>query len=210
MHVTVIAKAPVPGSVKTRLCPPCTAEQAAGVAAAALAETLVAVDGVARRTGARRVLLLDGERQQWMPADFAVVAQRGGGLGERLCNGFADLGPGVIIGMETPAVAAALVDGIEAVERGIDVLGLATDGGYWMIGLASVSVALGTQVFNEVPMSSSNTALIQLRRLHSLGRSVRLLRMARDLDTYDDLLAAAERNEGQLAAAAKLVIASLG
>ena len=210
MHVTIIAKAPVPGSVKTRLCPPCTAEQAAGVAAAALAETLGAVDDVARHTGARRVLLLDGEPQAWMPADFAVVSQRGGGLGERLCNGFADLGPGVIIGMETPAVAGALVDAIEAVERGIDVLGLATDGGYWMIGLAAVSVALGTQVFNEVPMSSSNTALLQLRRLHSLGRSVRLLRMARDLDTYDDLLAAAERNEGQLSAAAKLVIASLG
>ena len=59
-------------------------------------------------------------------------------------------------------------------------------------------------------MSSSNTALRQLRRLHSLGRSVRLLRMARDLDTYDDLRAAAARDEGQLAAAAKRVVARLG
>ena len=210
MHVTVIAKAPVPGSVKTRLCPPCTAEQAAEVAVAALADTLAALDGVAHRTGARRVLLLDGEPQHWMPTDFAVVNQRGAGLGERLCNGFADLGPGVIIGMETPAVAGALFDAIEAVEQGIDVIGLATDGGYWMIGLAAVSVALGTQVFDGIPMSSSNTALRQLRRLHSLGRSVRLLRMARDLDTYDDLLAAAARDEGRLSATAKHVVASMG
>ena len=36
----VIAKQPVPGRVKTRLVPPCTYEQAAVLAEAALADTL--------------------------------------------------------------------------------------------------------------------------------------------------------------------------
>ena len=41
-HVTVIAKAPVAGRVKTRLCPPLTFEQAALVAEAALTDTVTA------------------------------------------------------------------------------------------------------------------------------------------------------------------------
>ncbi|MFE1787041.1 glycosyltransferase, partial [Streptomyces sp. NPDC059525] len=39
----VIAKAPVPGRVKTRLTPPFTPGQAAALAEAALADTLAAV-----------------------------------------------------------------------------------------------------------------------------------------------------------------------
>ncbi|MGH9194049.1 MAG: glycosyltransferase, partial [Acidimicrobiales bacterium] len=38
-----MAKAPQPGRVKTRLCPPCSPGQAAAVAEAALATTLAAV-----------------------------------------------------------------------------------------------------------------------------------------------------------------------
>ena len=210
MHVTVIAKAPVPGQVKTRLSPPCTPEQAAEVAAAALADTLAAVDEVARNTGARRVLLLDGDRQEWMPTAFDVVAQRGAGLEERLCNGFLDLGAGVIIGMETPQVAAALTDAIAAAHRGVDSIGLATDGGYWMIGLCAASVAIAHELFDGIPMSSTHTGLAQLRRLHAHGRQVRLLPMARDLDTFDDLQAVAESGRtGRLATVAARALADI-
>ncbi|MGH3979682.1 MAG: glycosyltransferase, partial [Pseudonocardiaceae bacterium] len=44
----VVAKSPVPGHAKTRLCPPATAQQAAAIAAAALLDTLDAARG--RRT----------------------------------------------------------------------------------------------------------------------------------------------------------------
>ena len=210
MHVTVIAKAPVPGHVKTRLSPPCTPEQAAEVAAAALADTLTAVEDVARITGARRVLLLDGDRQDWMPSAFDVVAQRGAGLEERLCNGFLELGSGVIIGMETPQVAAALTDAIAAARRGVDTIGLATDGGYWMIGLCVASVAVAHELFDGIPMSTTHTGLAQLRRLHTHGRQVRLLPMARDLDTFDDLQAVAESGRtGSLARVAARAVADI-
>ena len=210
MHCTIIAKAPVAGLVKTRLCPPCSAEQAARVAAAALADTFDVVASVARAAGVRTVLLLDGMPQPWMPTNFEIVHQRGDGLAERLCNGFADLGAGVIVGMETPSVAGALADGIDAVRRGLDVIGLATDGGYWMIGLSEAGVQLGTAAFDGVPMSQSNTGLSQLGRLHSLGRAVRTLPVARDLDTFDDLVAvAASGGVGQLVTVAREVIESL-
>jgi len=45
-QLLVLAKTPAPGRVKTRLCPPYTPEQAARIAAAALADTL---DSVAAR-----------------------------------------------------------------------------------------------------------------------------------------------------------------
>jgi len=210
MHVTVIAKAPIPGQVKTRLSPPCTPAQAAQVAAAALADTLAAVEEVARSSGARPVLLLDGDRQDWMSTAFDVVAQRGGGLEERLRNGFLDLGPGVIIGMETPHVTAALADAVAAARRGIDSIGLATDGGYWMIGLCADSVTMAHELFAGVPMSSTHTGLAQLRRMHACGRQVRLLPMARDLDTIDDLESVARAcRTGRLATVAASVLADI-
>lgn len=210
MHITIIAKAPIAGTVKTRLCPPCTHEQAAEIAAAALADTFEAVEAVSANTSLRRVLLLDGERPGFTPAGFDVVPQRGNGLEQRLGNGFADLGPGVIVGMDTPQAVAQLGDAIDWLGSGSDVIGLATDGGYWCIGLASVDAALLAGLFDHMPMSFSHTGLMQLRRLHQFDRSVRLLSIARDLDSIEDLHAAADPTRGGLlGAVAAAVVASL-
>jgi glycosyltransferase A (GT-A) superfamily protein (DUF2064 family) len=200
VHLTVIAKQPRAGFVKTRLCPPCTPGEASAVAAAALADTLDAIDRLAAgptgRTGPptaiERVLLFDGDATEWVRPGWRVVPQRGDGLGDRLANGFDDLGPGVIVGMETPHVVASLGGALEAIRSGRDAIGLATDGGYWAIALG----AIDRRVFEGVPMSTSSTGLAQLSRLHSLGRTVARLPAARDLDTFDDLLDAAARATG--------------
>jgi hypothetical protein len=207
MHLTIIAKTPEPGRVKTRLCPPCTPEQAAELAAAALADTVSAVDAVVadgRWSGrVRRVVLLDGQRGEWIPDRYDVVAQRGAGLAERLANGFDELGAGVVVGMDTPAAGRWLGDAVTAVAAGCDVIGLASDGGYWVIGLASID----RRVFEGIPMSESHTGVAQLRRLHALGRPVRMLPMTRDLDDVDDLMAHARSDgPGRLAAVARATV----
>ncbi len=208
----MIAKQPRPGFVKTRLCPPCTPEEAADVAAAALLDTLDAVHAVAdvlRRSGEhpQPVLLFDGDPTGWERPGHRVVAQRGDGLAERLANAFDDLGPGVIVGMEAPGAVPGLAAAAQALHDGNDVLGLAVDGGYWVIGLHRVDAA----VFDGIPMSTSATGLAQLARLHRLGRRVRMLPMAHDLDTVDDLRIAAGRAPGsgsdrRLRAAAQAVL----
>lgn len=183
----VLAKAPVPGRVKTRLCPPCTPEQAARLAAAALADTLRAVAATPGVT--RRVCVLDGAPGPWLPRGFEVVAQRGGGLAERLAAAFADVDePALLVGMDTPQVTPALLrDGLARLDRTDAVLGLAPDGGYWAIGLHHASDAL----FHGVPMSAETTGAAQLARLRAHGLQVDLLPELRDVDTIADARAVA-------------------
>ena len=133
MQLLVIAKEPVPGQVKTRLCPPCTPEQAADIAEAGLADTLATV---AATPASRRVIALDGRPGPWLPAGFEVVSQRSGGLGNRLAGAFEDCfhvsdEPVVLIGMDTPQVRPEQLVSVQALlESTADaVVGLAPDGG---------------------------------------------------------------------------------
>src|SRR5437879_3056069 len=108
-RILVLAKAPVPGRVKTRLCPPCTPHEAAALADAALADTLAAA--LASRRAGRVVLALDGPSGWWSDTGADVIAQRGDGLDERLALALADVGgPVLVIGMDTPHVTPALLD----------------------------------------------------------------------------------------------------
>jgi uncharacterized protein len=206
MHLSVIAKQPVPGRVKTRLCPPCTPEQAAEVAAAALADTLDAVERVADRRAVDPVLLFDGDVDGWLRPGWRHVVQRGDGLGARLALAFGELGAGVIVGMEAPAAVDSIGRHLPWLASGTDLLGLAVDGGYWAIGLCDDGAGYGGSVFDGVPMSVGHTGAAQLRRLHRLGRRVRMLPTAHDLDTVDDLRLAARDDHGRLGSVARSIV----
>ena len=84
----VLAKAPVAGRVKTRLCPPLTGEQAASIARAALNDTLRAAAAV---PADHHILVLDGEPGDWVPEGFVVLPQKTGLLDQRLIDAFADV-----------------------------------------------------------------------------------------------------------------------
>jgi hypothetical protein len=186
--IIVLAKSPVPGRVKTRLCPPCSHREAADVAAAALADTL---EVVAHTPARARVLALEGELGPWLPDGFTIVPQLGRGLDERLANAFAAVtGPAVLIGMDTPQVSRGrLVAAMERLsEPDVDaVLGPATDGGWWVIGLRRAD----PRVFIGVPMSTDHTGADQLTRLRSLGYRTYLLDELHDVDTFADAIAVA-------------------
>jgi hypothetical protein len=181
----VIAKQPIPGRVKTRLVPPCTHEQAAALAEAALADTLHTVLSVPAR---RRVLVLDGRPGPWLPPGFDVVPQCGGPLDERLAGAFAAVrGPALLIGMDTPQVAPGLLSvDWQAADA---VFGPAADGGFWALGLRVPDPAL----VRGVPMSTSYTGAIQLGRLLTAGLRVAGLPRLRDVDTAADAVAVARQ-----------------
>jgi len=203
--IVVMAKAPVAGCVKTRLCPPCTPEQAAALAEAALADTLAAVSASPAPWTA---VALDGPPGPWLPRGVGIVSQRGTGLGERLAAAVVDaparFGPpeGVlVIGGDTPQATAEVLSRSLArlAEPGVDaVLGPSPDGGYWAIGLRRPDPL----VFASVPMSVPSTSAEQLRRLHELELRVALLPSCRDVDTAADAVAVAAEAPGSRFAAA--------
>jgi len=198
----VIAKQPVPGRVKTRLVPPCTHEQAAALAEAALADTLHAVRKVPAR---RRVLVLEGKPGPWLPPGFDVVPQCGGRLDERLAGAFAAVrGPALLIGMDTPQVTPALliVDW-----RAVDaVFGPAADGGFWALGMREPDPAL----LRGVPMSTQGTGAIQRARLVAAGLRVADMPQLRDVDAAADAVAVARQApRGRFAARARELAAVL-
>jgi uncharacterized protein len=187
MQVLVVAKEPVAGRVKTRLCPPCTHAQAAAVAEAALADTLDA----AVASGADRVVLaLDGRRGPWCPPGVRVVSQGAGVLARRLSTAWSQVtsGPTLQIGMDTPHVGAAGLDSAMAALAafGVDaVLGPACDGGWWAVGMQRPD----PEVFLGVPTSRADTGARQRARLARQGTVVDLWAV-RDLDTWADVVAA--------------------
>jgi len=153
----IMAKSPVPGQVKTRLCPPLSPEEAADVAAASLLDTLdaaantpgavpvVALAGVVRRSDVREAL-----------AECVVIPQRGASFAERLVHAHADIArfrmPVLQIGMDTPQVTPDLL--ASCASFGEAALGLAVDGGWWALGLRD---PLRAGVLRDVPMSRADT-----------------------------------------------------
>ena len=190
IQLVVLAKAPVAGRSKTRLCPPLTPEQAAQVARASLLDTL---DVVAALDVRRRVVVLDGDPAGLVPAPFDVLPQVAGGLDARLAGAFAAIdparsGPALLIGMDTPQVTSALlVASAEALLEHDAVLGHAEDGGWWAVGLHRSD----PQAFLGVPMSADDTGAHQERRLVERGLSPYLLPALRDIDHAADLAAVA-------------------
>lgn len=196
----IMAKSPVPGQVKTRLCPPLSAEEAADVAAASLLDTIsaaldtpgavpvVALAGVVRREDVRDAL-----------AECVVVPQSGVSLAERLVHAHADIArfrmPVLQIGMDTPQVTPSLLE--SCAQFGEAALGLALDGGWWALGLRD---PLRAAVLRDVPMSRADTGALTLEALH--GLEVRTLPVLSDVDTMADARAVARQVPGSRFAAA--------
>lgn len=191
----VLAKVPEPGAVKTRLCPPATPAQAADVAAAALLDTLDATGSV---PGGRTLVAFTGRwasAARGLPLTAALrsattIPQRGAGLGERIVAAHADASslfpgrPTLQLGMDTPQVdGALLVECLARLARVDAVLGLASDGGWWALGLRDPRTA---GPVGPVSMSRKDTGELTLRALRGAGLRVGLLPELRDVDTAED------------------------
>ncbi|MGH3768349.1 MAG: TIGR04282 family arsenosugar biosynthesis glycosyltransferase [Pseudonocardiaceae bacterium] len=209
----MLAKAPVPGEVKTRLCPPITPEQAARVAAAAFHDTLDAVLAVSdvvpvvALTGdlARAV---DGAALAARLREITVLPQRGMTLGQRIAAAYADTAaavghrPVLQIGMDTPQVDAELLS--QCLERldsdGVDAaLGMATDGGWWVLGVRRPELA---ELIADIPTSRADTGARTMAALRAASCHVVELPELSDVDTWADATAVATQAPyGRFAAA---------
>ncbi|MCV6982682.1 DUF2064 domain-containing protein [Mycolicibacterium pulveris] len=192
----IVAKAPVPGLAKTRLAASIGARAAADIAAAALLDTLDAMIAAPLR---HRVVALAGDLAAGCRADeirdrltaFTVVPQRGADFADRLANAHHDAAAAtgqravLQIGMDTPQVSADMLDECARELLGARaVVGLAEDGGWWILGVSDADMA---ECLRGVPMSRWDTGALTLAALYAKGIDVRLVAELADFDTVDDL-----------------------
>lgn len=209
----MLAKAPEAGLVKTRLSPPASPVQAARLASAALLDTL---DAVRATPGGQPVVALSGElataeRGEEITAalrDVPLIRQRGTSLGDRIANAHADtaelvpITPSLQIGMDTPQIDPALLQSCSAHLTGTDaVLGPATDGGWWLLGLRN---PLAASAIVAVPTSRADTGELTNLALRHQGLRIKLMPQLSDVDTLEEAVHVAHAGPaGQFAAAVR-------
>lgn len=195
--VVLMAKAPVSGRVKTRLCPPLAPAEAAGLYACMLGDAAEEIASVAR---VARYLFLDPpaaanalREAPFLP--FERFPQRGKDIGEKMWNAAATafrLGAMrvVIVGADCPSLSARTVrrafrelrEGAEAV------FCPSADGGYYLVGLAFPDERL----FRKFTWSTPTVLTDTVARCRASSIPFSFLQPGRDVDTGEDLLALRE------------------
>jgi len=194
----VFAKTPKPGRVKTRLVDAVSAEVAAALHEACIADTLRLV---LKMRGCDVFLFAAGgtsyfrrlAKKQKSGARVRVLPQRGADLGARMENAFRkcfSMGyrKVVVIGTDTPWMGAERVRRAFAELKANDVvIGPAEDGGYYLLGMRKMVA----EIFRGIPWSTERVLELTLKKITASKLQKRLLRRDFDLDRPEDLRRAA-------------------
>jgi rSAM/selenodomain-associated transferase 1 len=186
--LTVMAKAPQVGRVKTRLSPPLTLEQAAELNVCFLRDTAENLAGVAGAAGLVSYTPVGEEAlfEGLLPEGFGLVAQRGDGFGERLLGAAGDVlacgfGSVCLIDSDSPTVPREVYEQtVAALARPGDrmVLGPTEDGGYYLIGLKEAHAT----VFDGIAWSTETVYAETCERARVAGIEVVELPLWYDVD----------------------------
>ncbi len=186
--LAVMAKAPRPGKVKTRLAPPLTLEQSAALNICFLRDTaanIAAVEGAAGLICYTPV----GDEEAFdglLPEGFALIPQRGDGFGERLLCAAQDIlacgfGAVCLIDSDSPTLPhTALQAAVRVLGEDGDrvVLGGSDDGGYYLIGLKQPHA----EVFDRITWSTGSVYQETLERASEAGLTLIELPLWYDVD----------------------------
>ena len=190
--LAVMCKLPTRGKVKTRIAATLGDDSAVKMYRCALADTLslaLSIDDV------MHVLSYapptdEGERYfNRATPSFALLPQPGVTLGERISGTLGILlknySPVVLIGSDSPDLPAELITrAFEALRGNADVvLGPATDGGYYLIGVS----AMYSILFERIAWSTGVVAQQTHERAAEAGLRIVSLPYWHDLDTVADL-----------------------
>lgn len=186
-----MAKAPLPGQVKTRLCPPCTLEEAARLYRCFLLDTFELVGGLRGVTVTVAYFPPGAEEafKSMVPSAFELMPQEGDDLGERLSRAFEQLFSlgyerVVAIGADSPTLPPAYIKQSFELLAGAElVLGPSADGGYYLIGMK----AFHPELFRGVAMGTEKVFSQTLERARRANLRVSFLPPWYDVDTQDDL-----------------------
>ena len=191
--VAIMAKAPQPGQVKTRLCPPLSHSEAAQLYQCFLRDKIAQVNTLPR---AAPVVSYSPEESEPVfkdltPPHFILLPQHGDDLGARILFTFDQLFQQgytrvIVIDSDTPTLPTAyLVQALSliAAHQNDVVLGPTEDGGYYLIGLRQSH----RELFERMPWSTSQVFPETRRRSEQSGLTVACTASWYDVDTPEDL-----------------------
>ncbi len=203
--LAVMAKAPRPGKVKTRLTPPLAPDQASALNICFIRDTTENIQQVAEASNSAGVVAYTpvGDESAFddlLPSGFQLLAQRGDGFGERLLHASEDLfscgfSAVCLIDSDSPTMPQeALLQAVETLSRAGDrmVLGGSDDGGYYLIGIKR----LHHRLFEQIDWSTERVFEQTLERAGEIGLKAELLPTWYDVDDAATL----ERLRQELAA----------
>jgi len=203
-HLLLLTKEPVLGRVKTRLAAEVGDYGARGAAWAFLEDSLRLASSAASRVAAKLVVLhapdTSGDELSALVRSCAPAAltlpQGAGDLGARLLRAFESFdGPRVAIGSDSPDLPPErIAEAFEALEGSPAVLGPASDGGYYLIGLAP-EVCPRFLEDAGISWSAPTTRSDTLAAMRRAGIDSRLLAERSDVDDIDALRDLARRLE---------------
>ncbi len=186
-RIIIFVKAPRPGFVKTRLAAT-IGNEAACDAYRQLTETVLAnLAPLPRSIEVELRFTPDdakNEITQWLQANWKAQSQGEGDLGERMHRAFTETnGPTIVIGSDCPEVRLSdLHAATKALQTHDAVIGPATDGGYWLIGLNAPCPVL----FEEIKWSTGEVLKMTLEKAREAGLTIKILRELADVDTGED------------------------
>jgi rSAM/selenodomain-associated transferase 1 len=191
-----MAKAPVVGEVKTRLVPPLTAQEAVALNMCFLRDMAANLKNISETEAASALVVytpagLETAFDGVLPEGFELLAQRGPSLGDRLCNATEDLlrqgyGAACLINSDSPTLPKSiLIQAIELLARDGDrvVLGVAEDGGYYLIGLKQAH----RNLFSGIAWSTSDVLAQTIQRATEIDLPVEMLPPWYDVDDAETL-----------------------
>jgi rSAM/selenodomain-associated transferase 1 len=191
--LVIMAKAPKPNEVKTRLVPFLTPEEAANFYRSCLLDTLDKVLSLSRTVPAL-AYTPNGSKTEFLnlcSRDLILFPQSGRDLGERMLNclrygftkGFRYV---AVYGADIPhAPTKELLRGFEELrnDRADLAVGPTEDGGYYYIATSS----LYPELFRGIEWSTEEVYITTLKRAYTLGLRTAVLASVRDLDRPEDL-----------------------
>ena len=192
-----MTKAPQPGKVKTRLVPPLTPAEAAKLNACFLRDLGASISRCCRglRSSQKSTAFgvavytpISSEKiyENILPPDFLLVPQRGESFGERLVFAAEDLfkhgfAPVCLINSDSPTVpASSFAEAATELAKEGDqiVLGPASDGGYYLIGLKK----LHCRIFEAIDWSTERVLEQTRERASEIGVDIHELPAGLDVD----------------------------
>jgi hypothetical protein len=189
----VFTRYPEAGKTKTRLIPALGSQGAADFQRQMTQETIALVRELQRHRPISLAVHFSGGNlalmQAWLGNDLAYQPQVEGDLGVKMASAFEGAchrgqAKVVIIGSDCPDLTAnLLLSSFQALDRSDLVLGPATDGGYYLIGLRRFI----PQIFQGISWSTAAVLTQTVEVAKSLNLAIAYLPTLRDIDRPEDL-----------------------